>query len=149
VLLCELEWRGQFLAGTRFGSWDRKHENLGTSFASSSEIEVLVIFGELWKHVSPHGEQVEHSHTYGNRIRGPIPMRRQLVRFILLQVVENKDGTVGFVPVFSELGPSDNGATVAEDRGVGSPMFPRGDLFSILALEVNDVDLKVSMSHSA
>ena len=47
MFIGEVEWRGEFLAGIGLGSWDWEHENLDTSLTSGSEIDVLVIFGEL------------------------------------------------------------------------------------------------------
>lgn len=69
-------------------------------------------------------------------------MRRQLVRFIPLQVVDDDNCTVRLISVFSKFGPSDFGAIVAKDRGVGGTMFPRSDLPSVLSLEVDNVDLE-------
>lgn len=47
VLVGECQRRGKFLIGTRFRSGDRKHENFDASVASGSEINILVVFGEL------------------------------------------------------------------------------------------------------
>jgi len=68
-------------------------------------------------------------------------MRRQFVRLVLLQVIDDNNSTIRLIPVFSELGPSDLGAIVTEDRSVCGTVFPRGDLLSILAVETDDVDL--------
>ena len=70
-------------------------------------------------------------------------MRRQFVRFILLQIIDDKNGVIRLIPVFSKLGPSDLGAIVAEGRRVCRTVFPRGDLLSIPTLEIDDVDLKI------
>jgi hypothetical protein len=69
-------------------------------------------------------------------------MRRQLVRLALLQVIDDNNGTIRLIPVFSKLGPSDLGSVVTEDRGVCGALFPRGDLLAILTLEIDDVDLE-------
>lgn len=70
-------------------------------------------------------------------------MRGQRVRLILLQVVDDDNRTVGLVPVLSELGPSDLGTIIAEDRGVGCAVFPRGDFLTVLTLEIDDIDLRI------
>ena len=69
-------------------------------------------------------------------------MRGQFVRLILLQVIDNNNGTIRLIPIFSKLGPSDLGPIVAEDRRVCGTLFPRGDLLSILTLEIDNVDLE-------
>ena len=97
---------------------------------------------ENYKSTSAPTTDEPKTHTHGNRGRRPIPTRRQFVRLILLQVVDNDDGTIRLIPVFSKLGPSDLSAIVAEDRGMRGTVFPRGDLLSIPTLEVDDVDLE-------
>jgi len=79
--------------------------------------------------------------THENRGRGPVPMRRQFVRLILLQVINDNNGAVRLIPVLSKLSPSNLGAVVAEDRGVGGTLFPRRDFLSILTLKVDDINL--------
>lgn len=61
-------------------------------------------------------------------------MRCQLVRFIFLQVVDDKDGTIGLVPILSKLSPGDLGAIVAEGWGMGCAVLPRGDFLAVLTL---------------
>jgi len=68
-------------------------------------------------------------------------MRRQLVRLILLQVIDDNNCMVRLVPVLSKLSPSNLGAIVAEDRGMGGTVFPRRDFLAVLALEVDDKHL--------
>jgi hypothetical protein len=70
-------------------------------------------------------------------------MRRQLVRFILFQIIDDEDGTIRLVPVLSKFSPSDLGAVMAEDRGVGGALFPGGDFLTILALEINHMHLRI------
>ena len=67
----------------------------------------------------------------------------QVVRLILLQVIDDNNSTVRLIPILSELSPSDLGAIVAEDRTMGSTLFPRGEFLSILTLEIDNVDLGV------
>ena len=55
MLIGECERRGKFLVGIRFGSWDWEDEDLDTSLASGSEVDILVVFGELQGYVSSHG----------------------------------------------------------------------------------------------
>ena len=50
---------------------------------------------------------------------------------------------VGLVPVLSKFGPSDLGTIIAEDRGVGCTLFPRGKLFAALTLKIDDKDLGI------
>jgi hypothetical protein len=61
-------------------------------------------------------------------------MRCQLVRLILLQVIDDKDGTIGLVPILGKFSPSDLGAIVAEDWGMGCPVLPRSDFLAVLTL---------------
>lgn len=61
-------------------------------------------------------------------------MRCQLVRLILLQVIDDKNGTIGLIPILGKFSPSDLGAIVAEGRVVGGTMLPGGRLFAILSL---------------
>lgn len=70
-------------------------------------------------------------------------MGGQFVRLILLQVIDDNNGTIGLVPVLSKFGPSNLGAIVAEDRGMCGTMFPGGDFFTILTLKIDDIDLEV------
>ena len=70
-------------------------------------------------------------------------MGRQRVRLIFLQIVDDENGAVRLIPVFSKFGPSDLGAIIAEDRGMGGTVFPRGDFFTIITLEIDDIDLKI------
>ena len=138
----EFERRCEFLVGIRLGSWDWEDENFGTSLASCGDVDVLVIFRELQGSVRSHGEQIKTC-THGNGRWRPVPMRGQRVRFILLQVVNDENGTVRFIPVLSELSPSDFGTVVAESRVVGGTMFPGGDLFALLTLEIDDENLRI------
>lgn len=84
------------------------------------------------------------THAHGNRSWRPIPIRRQPVRFALLQVVDDDNCAIGLISVFSKFGPGNLSAIVAKARGVGGTVFPRGDLLSILSLKVDDVDLEKS-----
>ena len=70
-------------------------------------------------------------------------MRCQLVRFTLFQVIDDKDGTVRLVPVLSKFSPSDLGAVMTENRGVGGALFPRGDFLTILTLEIHNIHLRI------
>jgi hypothetical protein len=70
-------------------------------------------------------------------------MGRQLVRFILLQVIDNNNRTTRLIPVLREFSPSDLGSIVAEDRGMSGTLFPRGNLLTILALEIDNIDLGI------
>lgn len=70
-------------------------------------------------------------------------MRGQRVRLVLLQVVDDDNPMVGFVPVLSKFGPSDLGAIIAEGRGVGGALFPRSKLLEVFTLEINDKDLRI------
>ena len=70
-------------------------------------------------------------------------MRGQLVRFIPLQIVYNDNSPIRFVSILSQLGPSDLGAIIAEDWGMGGTVFPGGDLLAVLTLEIDDVDLDI------
>ena len=70
-------------------------------------------------------------------------MRGQRIRLVLFQVVDDDDPMVGLVPVLGKFGPSDLGTIIAEDRGVGCTLFPRGKLFAALTLEIDDKDLGI------
>lgn len=80
-------------------------------------------------------------HTHGDGVRGPIPTRSQRVRLTLLQVVHDENGTIRLIPVLSEFSPSNLGAILAEGRGVGGTVFPRGNFLTIFTLEVDDINL--------
>ena len=67
----------------------------------------------------------------------------QVVRLILLQVIDDNNSAVRLIPVFSELSPRDLCAIVAEYRAMGSTLFPRGNFLSILTLKVDDIDLGI------
>lgn len=68
-------------------------------------------------------------------------MRGQLVRLIVLQIINDNHCTVGLVPVLSKLGPSNFSTVVAKNRGMGGTVFSRGDFLAILTLEIDDKDL--------
>ena len=70
-------------------------------------------------------------------------MRCQLVRFVPFQVIDDNNSTIGLISILSQLGPSHLGATVAEDRGMGSTLSLGGDFLAVLALEIDDVDLDI------
>jgi hypothetical protein len=70
-------------------------------------------------------------------------MRCQLVRFILFQIIDDEDGTIRLVPVLGKFSPSDLGAVMTEDRGVGGALFPGGDFLTILTLEINNMHLRI------
>lgn len=52
MLIGKIERRDEFPVGTRLRIWDRENEDLDASLASGSEIDVLVVFGELQEYVS-------------------------------------------------------------------------------------------------
>ena len=91
-------------------------------------------------------EDNPNTRAHGNRRRRPVPMRRQLVRLILLQVVDNNNGTIRLIPIFGKFSPSDLGAIVAEDRSVDRTLFPRGNFLTILTLEIDDVNLGIQLA---
>ena len=91
-------------------------------------------------------EDNPNTRAHENRRRRPVPMRCQLVRLILLQVVENNNGTIRLIPILSEFSPSDLGAIVAEDRSVDRTLFPRGNFLTILTLEIDDVNLGIQLA---
>ena len=138
----ECERRGEFLVGTRLRDWDWEHENLDMSLASGSEIDVFVIFGELQECISSR-DGSQDARTHGDRGRGPVPMRRQRVRLILLQVVDDKNGTIRLIPILSKFSPGDFDAISAEDRGMRGTVVPRGDFLTVLTLEIDDIDLGI------
>lgn len=70
-------------------------------------------------------------------------MRGQLVRLILLQVIDDNNGTIRLVPVLSEFSPSNFGATIAEDRGMDGTVLSGSDFLTILALKIDDIDLGI------
>jgi len=72
-------------------------------------------------------------------------MRCQGVRLVLLQVVDDKNGTIGLVPILSEFSPGDLRAIIAEDRVMGGTLFSRGDLLAVLTLEIDDIDLEIKL----
>ena len=57
--------------------------------------------------------------------------------------MNNDNGMISLVPVLSKLSPSDLSAIVAEDRGMGSTVFPRGDFLAVLALEIDNINLDI------